>query len=210
MISRSDRLRRGARVGNVTTITGCSTSGIWLTRSLLQREQAQAHQHDDDARPSATGRLMLKLERNMAYFPLRRPARRWRAGAASSAPAWPSFSVDARIAQHRVARGQPALDHDSRRVRAIALAQRQRDLLQLAVLHAPGICLVAVAHRSRSPAASSAVRRCGLDAAFGIQAGHAAAAASRRRSPPAPRPGASWRWRPGSTRATLPANSCSP
>ncbi len=64
-----DRLGRGAGVGNVAPpCTGCSTSGIWFTRRFLSASSPR-HISTMMMATVVTGRLMLKSERNMAYFP---------------------------------------------------------------------------------------------------------------------------------------------
>src|SRR3954471_2719449 len=106
----------------LTTITGCSTSGIWLTRSLLSAIRP---------RPisvmmmtiAATGRLMLKSERNIAVS--RSGAGGDRRGGRARRGHLEALAVGergARGAQHAVARGDARGDHHVAQAR-VALAQ---------------------------------------------------------------------------------------
>ena len=64
MISRSTVSGEAPGYGIVTTITGCSTSGIWFTRSFFS---ASSPRHISAMMMTTveTGRLMLKSERNI-------------------------------------------------------------------------------------------------------------------------------------------------
>ena len=159
-----------------TTITGCSTSGIWFTRRFLSASSPR-HMSPMMMTTVDTGRLMLKSERSMALAP------QFLAGAASVAAALVGagrrcglhelavLEERAGVADHLVALGEPALEGEVAGAR-VALAQRERHLLQLAVLHAPGGGLVAVAHEGRGGKreARGGLR---LDVALGVEAGEA-------------------------------------
>src|SRR5258706_13721623 len=64
MISRSTDSGEAPGYGTVTTITGCSTSGIWLTRSLFSASRPR-HISAMMMTTVEIGRLMLKSESSM-------------------------------------------------------------------------------------------------------------------------------------------------
>src|SRR4030095_16139079 len=68
MISRSTVSGEAPGYGTTTTITGCSTSGIWFTRSFFS---ASSPRHISVMMMTTvlTGRLMLKSERSIALLP---------------------------------------------------------------------------------------------------------------------------------------------
>ena len=154
-----------------------------------------------------TGCLMLKLERNMASTLCRgRTSRRRRwLGSAVVGPAWPSFSVAFGIAQHLVAFGEARL-HRVRAGARIAIAERQRDLLQLVVLHAPRERVVALAHHRCGWAdVSAAVLRVSMRPSAYRPATFGCCFASSK-----PTSTSTWRvvtLAAGFTRVTLPVNS---
>src|SRR5690349_14133566 len=65
MTSRSTVSGEAPGYGTVTTITGCSTSGIWFTRSLFNASKPR-HISAMMMTTVETGRLMLKSERSIA------------------------------------------------------------------------------------------------------------------------------------------------
>src|SRR5690242_15125734 len=136
MISRSTDSGDAPGYGIDTTITGCSTSGIWFTRSFFSA-----------SRPSAIspmmmttveiGRLMLKSESSMIASLL---GRRQRIGRdrclAARLDRLLVLQERGRIADHLVALGEAALQHVVAGAR-IALAESEAHLLQLVLVHPP-------------------------------------------------------------------------
>src|SRR2546428_11184843 len=153
----------------LTTSTGCSTSGIWLTRSLFRASRPR-HISAMMMTIVATGRLMLKSERNMASGPRVGGSR-----VALGADELDLLPVDQRaagLAQDLVAIGQAGLQ----RVFAaphVALAELHRHLRQRLVLHAPDVGRTAAVHHRRFRQRERGTRAARLDAALGIEAGGA-------------------------------------
>src|SRR6186713_1146743 len=172
MMSRSTDSGEAPGYGKVTTMTGISTSGIWLTRRCRSASRPR-HMSTMMMATVVTGCLMLKFERNMDSPCL--PGQRLllgdlgRLGVDAAVHRLSVLERRIREPQHLVALRETRLE----RVRAaarIALAERQRDFLQFSVGHAPGIRAVALAHHG---CAGKSQRRGApsLDAAFGVQAG---------------------------------------
>src|SRR5689334_10727312 len=102
-----------------TSITGCSTSGIWFTRRFFSASSPR-HMSAMMMTTVDTGRLMLKSERNMALasvlgggrgaLGLRRGAGRGRLG--RGLDRLPVLQQRGRVADHAVAFGEAALQQD--------------------------------------------------------------------------------------------------
>src|SRR5438046_566003 len=110
MISRSTVSGDAPGYGIVTTTTGCSTSGIWFTRSLF-RASSPRHMSAMMMTTVETGRLMLKSESSIALFPFRAFGGRDRARLARrlGLDGLPVPEQRAGIADHLVALGEPRL-----------------------------------------------------------------------------------------------------
>src|SRR5678815_2789895 len=67
MMSRSTDSGEAPGYGKVTTMTGMSTSGIWLTRRCVSASRPR-HMSTMMMATVVTGCLMLKLERNMLFL----------------------------------------------------------------------------------------------------------------------------------------------
>ena len=193
-MSRSTDLRRGARVREVDHHDRLLDVRDLVDAQILQREQAQAHEHDDDG--NRRDRLLdaeirkkhgVSLLRRGSYFSATT------AGLASTSPVdrLPVLERGVRKPQHLVAFGQARLDARYAPLRASRSPSVSATLLQFVAVHAPRECVVAFAHHGCA-GQSEACGAASLDAAFGVQAGDIRAAASRRRNPPALRPGAWW------------------
>eukprot|EP01137_Pigoraptor_chileana_P016080 Opistho-2@5630 len=176
MISRSVVSGEAPGYGMLTTMTGCSTSGIWLTRSFLRASRPR-HIRPMMMTIVATGFLTLKLERNIsASGGLGRRLRRLRCGRRRrSGLAQLDLATILQgaggMAQHLVPLFQAGSD-DLQAQALVARAELDGHLAERAVLHAPGEGLVALAldggigqHQGADTLA--------LHAAFGIEAGHA-------------------------------------
>src|SRR5690242_20599414 len=92
-----------------------------------------------------TGFLMLKFERNMALLP-RDDARRLIVG--FDLRDLPVLERRVRVAKNAVTFDEPA-DHGELAGTLVALAEREFDLVHLAVFHAPGEHVVAFVHDRR-------------------------------------------------------------
>src|SRR5690242_3491359 len=112
-------------------MTGCCTSGIWLTRRFLTAINPSAISTMTMA-TVVTGFLILKLERNTAASLLLGSGRERRRRSHFHELVVPQGRV--RITQQRIAFGEPALQHEFAAAR-VAIADGEADLLQLAVLH---------------------------------------------------------------------------
>ena len=208
MISRSTVSGEAPGYGMLTTMTGCSTSGIWLTRSFFSasrpRHISAMIDHDRRDRPldAEVG------EEHGASFGSAATGAGDAAGAAAPAArpsGHPSACESGSAAPCRRRRGRASTAKSP--LRASRSPSVQRHLLQLVVLHAPGEGLVAVAHHARLPAASARAccrPRCGLR-----RTGRPRAAARRRSKATST---STWRvvgLAAGFTRLTVPANSWS-
>src|SRR5688500_8554229 len=102
MISRSAVSGEAPGYGSTTTITGCSTSGIWLTRSFLS---ASSPRHISVMMMTivVTGRLMLKSERNIALLPADGRGHRRRLRRRRGLDGLAVLEQRARVADHLVA-----------------------------------------------------------------------------------------------------------
>src|SRR6188508_1969682 len=173
MISRSTVSGDAPGYGKLTDITGFSTSGIWLTRRFFSASRPR-HMSTITIATVVTGCLMLKLERNMTRLPddylslflNDQRGLRFRSGLHFL----PVLQRGIREAEHLVAFGEPAAQGERTRAR-IALAERQRHLLQLRTIDAPCERAIALVHdgcagKTQCRGALS------LDVTLGVEAGH--------------------------------------
>src|SRR5262245_47894049 len=145
MISRSTVSGDAPGYGTFTTITGCCTSGIWLTRRFLNASNP-THMSTMTIATVVTGCLMLKLDRNM-----RGSLGLLAAGSERSACHLHRLAVHqrrGRILENRVALGDAALHHELAAAR-ITIAHVEVHLLQGAALHPPRESRIALANERR-------------------------------------------------------------
>ena len=161
---------------------------------ILERQQPQAHEHDDDRN---RGHRLLDAEIGEEHDSTSPRSTAPLGTAVERSPRWPSFSVRRSGSAAPVAFGEAACHGVLHRCAHRARPDRRATFCKLAVLDAPGEGVVALAHH-RGGRQRQRGRAARFDAAFGIQPGHVRLLFRRRRSSPALRPGASWRWRRGS------------
>ena len=148
------------------------------------------------------GRLMLKSESNIGL--LRRRHRRL----AAPRPACTALAVLQQRESDSGSRDRPRRARSPRRTRRCAGRARRWRAAPCAACRRPRGRPSSCRRRARSPRRECvSARMRSRSRGAPRRRGRRASAASRRRSPPAPRPGAWWHWRRDSTRRTLPANS---
>ena len=179
--------------------------GNLVDAQVLQRQQPQAHQHDDDR--DRRDRLLdaeVREEHGSSSGGRLRPDF---AGPAAVATACPSLQRGGRIAQHAVALGEAGLERDTRPLRAVAIAERQR---RPSATCRPLTRQANALSPSRTTDAAGSVSAAALRVSTRPSAYRPATSGcclSLVEARPALRPGASSSWPPGFTRVTLPANS---
>src|SRR6185503_18672709 len=163
MMSRSTDSGEAPGYGNCTTMTGISTSGIWLTRRCVSASRPR-HMSTMMMATVVTGCLMLKLERNMLFL---RDYSRF--GISAGTDLLSIFQRAVRETQDLVAFGEARLQC-IRAAARVALTEVQRHLLQLVTAELPRERAVTFAHH-RGGRHGERRRAPRLDAAFGIEAG---------------------------------------
>src|SRR5262245_27850325 len=148
MMSRSTDSGDAPGYGKLITITGCSTSGIWLTRRFFSASRPR-HIRTMMIATVVTGCLMLKLESNIAYGSLKFLRLLFSDGhrlrTTFDAHRLVGLQRRVRKTQHRIAFHEPGL-HDVCAGARVALAELDFGFLQLRVLDRPRVRLVALAH----------------------------------------------------------------
>src|SRR3954463_7017897 len=131
MMSRSTDSGEAPGYGKVTTMTGMSTSGIWLTRRCVSASRPR-HMSTMMMATVVTGCLMLKFERNMLFL-----RDYCGLGVAAGADLLAILEQGVRETQNLVAFVEAGAQRPGAAAR-ISITEAEGHLLQLVAVHLPG------------------------------------------------------------------------